>query len=429
MKRIFLIWPTDISKQSALYPPLGLASLASVLKQKNYQVKVIDLSFDEKWEQIRSLKEEGGIYGISFTSSLYNNAKKCVRIIRENDKNSKIVLGGPHASLLPEETLEDMGADIACIGEAEVTFPLVVETLQKGADLRSIKGIAFRDEDNKIVVNPEMEKIKDLDSFPFPDQSLFPYEKYFKEKGFRELSIITSRGCPGQCTFCQPTIEKMFGRKIRFSGSDYVVDQIRYLKEKFKLDFFVISDDTFITKKKRVLELCEKIVSEKINIFWRCQTRISLLDREIIRVMKRAGCFVIALGVGLIPGYARMMASQVLVAKETDYVMAEHSMGATNARILIRHIVPNCFSPILVMITLMMGTTILAEAGLSFIGIGITPPIPAWGSMVTDGRNYLLSNPMLSIAPGVAIMLLVFSFNMVGDGLRDALDPRLRGII
>ena len=138
---------------------------------------------------------------------------------------------------------------------------------------------------------------------------------------------------------------------------------------------------------------------------------------------------VIALGVGLIPGYARMMASQVLVAKETDYVMAGRSMGANNTRLLTRHIVPNCFSPILVMITMMMGTTILAEAGLSFIGIGITAPIPAWGGMVTDGRNYLLTNPMLSIAPGVAIMLLVFSFNMVGDGLRDALDPRLRGII
>jgi peptide/nickel transport system permease protein len=138
---------------------------------------------------------------------------------------------------------------------------------------------------------------------------------------------------------------------------------------------------------------------------------------------------VIALGFSLIPGYARMMTSQVLVAKETDYVMAEHSLGASHARIVIRHIVPNCFSPILVMITMMMGTTILAEAGLSFIGIGITPPTPAWGSMVTDGRNYLLSNPMLSIAPGVAIMLLVFSFNMVGDGLRDALDPRLRGVI
>lgn len=297
MKRIFLIWPTDISKQSALYPPLGLASLASVLKQKNHHVKVIDLSFDENWEQIRSLKEEGAVYGVSFTSSLYSNAKKCVRIIRENDKKSNIVLGGPHASLLPEETLKDIEADVVCIGEAEISFPLVVEALLNRIELKSIKGIAFRDNEGKIVVNPEMEKIKDLDSLPLPDQSLFPYEKYFKEKGFRELSIITSRGCPGQCTFCQPTIEKMFGRKIRFSGSDYVIDQIRYLKEIFKLDFFVISDDTFITNKKRVLELCEKIVSEKINIFWRCQTRISLLDREIIRAMKRAGCFVVALGV------------------------------------------------------------------------------------------------------------------------------------
>jgi peptide/nickel transport system permease protein/oligopeptide transport system permease protein len=138
---------------------------------------------------------------------------------------------------------------------------------------------------------------------------------------------------------------------------------------------------------------------------------------------------VIALGFGLIPGYARLMAAQVMVIKETDYVMAGHAMGASNWRIIMRHIVPNCFSPILVLMTMMMGTTILAEAGLSFIGIGITPPTPAWGSMVTDGRNYLLTNPALSVAPGVAIMLLVFSFNMVGDGLRDALDPRLRGVI
>jgi peptide/nickel transport system permease protein len=138
---------------------------------------------------------------------------------------------------------------------------------------------------------------------------------------------------------------------------------------------------------------------------------------------------VIALGIGLIPGYARLMASQVLVAKETDYVLAGHAMGAGNWRIIFRHIIPNCFSPILVLITMMMGTTILAEAGLSFIGIGITPPTPAWGAMVNDGYKYLLDHPILSIAPGVAIMLMVFSFNMVGDGLRDALDPRLRGVI
>jgi len=138
---------------------------------------------------------------------------------------------------------------------------------------------------------------------------------------------------------------------------------------------------------------------------------------------------VIALGIGLIPGYARMMMSQVLVAKGLDYVVAERSMGASNLRILLRHIVPNCFSPILVLVTMMMGTTILAEAGLSFLGIGITEPTPTWGSMVTNGRDYLLTNPVLSVAPGVAIMLVVFAFNMVGDGLRDALDPRLRGSV
>jgi peptide/nickel transport system permease protein len=138
---------------------------------------------------------------------------------------------------------------------------------------------------------------------------------------------------------------------------------------------------------------------------------------------------IIALGFGLIPGYARLMTSQVLVVKSLDYVMAARSMGDSNQRIILSHIVPNCFAPILVLVTMMMGTTILAEAGLSFLGIGVTPPTPAWGSMVTDGREYLLTNPILSVAPGVAIMLVVFAFNMVGDGLIDALDPRLRGIL
>lgn len=138
---------------------------------------------------------------------------------------------------------------------------------------------------------------------------------------------------------------------------------------------------------------------------------------------------IIALGTALIPTYARLMCAQVLSVKENDYVMAERTLGATHDRIMLRHIVPNCIPAIIVQITMMLGAVILAEAGLSFLGIGINQPTPAWGSMVNDGRDYLLSHPILSFAPGVAIMLLVFAFNMVGDGLRDALDPKLRGII
>ncbi len=123
------------------------------------------------------------------------------------------------------------------------------------------------------------------------------------------------------------------------------------------------------------------------------------------------------------------MCGLVLSAKENDYVLAERSMGSGDIRILFGHILPNCFPPIIVLITMQIGGAILAEAGLSYLGIGITPPAPSWGAMVSNGYKYLLTNPLISFAPGMAIMLVVFSFSMVGDGLRDALDPRLRGVI
>jgi peptide/nickel transport system permease protein len=137
----------------------------------------------------------------------------------------------------------------------------------------------------------------------------------------------------------------------------------------------------------------------------------------------------IALGVGLISVYARLMCGQVLSVRENDYVMAGQVIGASNLRVMLRHVLPNCFPPLIVMLTLNMGAAILAEAGLSFLGIGIEAPGAAWGSMVADGYQYLLTHPVLSFAPGFAIMLVVLAFNLVGDGLRDALDPRLRGMI
>jgi peptide/nickel transport system permease protein len=137
----------------------------------------------------------------------------------------------------------------------------------------------------------------------------------------------------------------------------------------------------------------------------------------------------VALGVAMLPGYARLMCGQVLSVRENDYVLAAHSEGAGSLRIMLGHVLPNCFPPLIVLMTMQIGAAILAEAGLSFLGIGIAPPAAAWGLMVSEGRMYLMSNPLLSFAPGLAIMLVVFAFNMIGDGFRDALDPRLRGIL
>jgi peptide/nickel transport system permease protein len=137
----------------------------------------------------------------------------------------------------------------------------------------------------------------------------------------------------------------------------------------------------------------------------------------------------IAVSFALLPGYIRLICGQVLSVKENDYVMAARSVGVSKTGIMFRHILPNCLSPLIVQMSMMMGLAILIEASLSFLGLGIKPPSAAWGSMVYDGYKYLVMRPILSVAPGLAIMLVVFAFNMIGDGLRDALDPRLRGTL
>jgi len=136
---------------------------------------------------------------------------------------------------------------------------------------------------------------------------------------------------------------------------------------------------------------------------------------------------IFALAVGGIAGKCRLMCAQTLTIKQNDYVLAARAMGMGNVRMLLTQILPNAFPPLLVVITMQLGTVILGEAALSFLGVGILPPTPAWGRMVNEGYRFLLTNPLLSIAPGLAIMLVVFGFNMAGDGLRDAIDPRLRG--
>jgi peptide/nickel transport system permease protein len=138
---------------------------------------------------------------------------------------------------------------------------------------------------------------------------------------------------------------------------------------------------------------------------------------------------IVALAIAGVAGQCRMMCGMAMTIKQNDYMVAGRSLGASDLRLMLRHIFPNAFPPLLVMITMNVGMVILSEAALSFLGIGIVSPTIAWGSMINDGYKYLLTNPVLSFAPGLAIMMVVFGFNMVGDGLRDSLDPKLRGTL
>jgi ABC-type dipeptide/oligopeptide/nickel transport system permease subunit len=137
----------------------------------------------------------------------------------------------------------------------------------------------------------------------------------------------------------------------------------------------------------------------------------------------------IILGLTVVPYYIRMMRGQALSVKELDYIMFATTQGAKDFYIMIKHVLPNSVSPIIVLMTQMVGMTILMESGLSFLGVGIKVPTASWGSMVSDGKAYLIVNPAVAIVPGICIAILVVCLNVIGDGVRDALDPKLRGEI
>ncbi|NOZ50109.1 MAG: ABC transporter permease [Chloroflexi bacterium] len=133
-----------------------------------------------------------------------------------------------------------------------------------------------------------------------------------------------------------------------------------------------------------------------------------------------------AIAIVNIPTYARVIRASVLSVREEEYITAALSIGAGHRRILLQHVLPNAFPPLIVLATLGIGTAILETAGLSFLGLGSQPPDPEWGAMLASERNQVFSAPHLVFLPGLAIMLTVLGFNLLGDGLRDALDPRLR---
>lgn len=134
----------------------------------------------------------------------------------------------------------------------------------------------------------------------------------------------------------------------------------------------------------------------------------------------------IAVGISAVPRYARIVRSSVLSLREMEFVEAARAVGSSDLRIILKHIIPNSMAPIIVQSTLGVASAILNAAGLSFIGLGIQPPYPEWGAMLSGGRQYIRDYPHLTLYPGLAIMITILALNFLGDGLRDALDPKLK---
>lgn len=153
--------------------------------------------------------------------------------------------------------------------------------------------------------------------------------------------------------------------------------------------------------------------------FFLLLTIVSILNRSIFNIM-------LVIGLTSWPGLARMVRGQILSLREQEFTEAARALGASDSRIIFRHILPNAMAPIIVSATLRIGGAILSESGLSFLGLGVPEPYPSWGSILNAGRVYLTKAPWITTLAGIFIFITVLAFNYVGDGLRDALDPRLK---
>ncbi len=173
--------------------------------------------------------------------------------------------------------------------------------------------------------------------------------------------------------------------------------------------------------------IIDDIISSVMNIMFSFP---SLLFAIAIMAVLGPSLYNIFLALGIInwPTVARLVRGETLSLKKRDFVEASRALGVHNISIIFKHILPNCLGPIIVVATLGIADAILTEATLSFLGLGIQPPTPSWGSMLSRGREYIWSAPHLVVFPGLAILITVLGFNLLGDGLRDVLDPRLKNI-
>jgi peptide/nickel transport system permease protein len=160
-------------------------------------------------------------------------------------------------------------------------------------------------------------------------------------------------------------------------------------------------------------------IYQSIPMFLLCVTFAAVLGPSLRNA-------IIAIGISMVPGFARLMRASILSVREMEYVKAAKSINASSVRIIVKHIIPNAIAPLIVSITMGIGSSALAGAGLSFIGLGVQPPIPEWGGMISDARNFMRDHGTLALYPGICVMVTVLAFNLLGDGLRDALDPRLK---
>jgi radical SAM superfamily enzyme YgiQ (UPF0313 family) len=284
-------------------PSLGILFLAAATGHNGFPSALADaaalgLSSDELLKRVAS--ERPDVLGISATTFSIQHAAAFASRVRSVFPRILVVIGGPHVSAAPRETMERFPQfDVAVVGEGEETIVELLKALDGAIPLDGISGIVYRDSD-RVIPTGRRPFIGDLDQLPYPAWDLlegFP-GRYppatFKVKKLPAASLVTSRGCPNRCIFCDRSV---FGSNCHAFSAEYVLGMIRHLAEKYGVREFSFEDDTFITFKKRLADICQGIIDLGLDISWTCLGRVNSIDPENLALMKRAGCWQISFGI------------------------------------------------------------------------------------------------------------------------------------
>lgn len=283
-------------KVGSCLPSLGLAYIAAVVEKAGHEASILDctaekIALNDIENKLRTYKEPDFI-GLTATTALITNALKVAETAKKLFPEAKVIMGGVHPTVMPDEVLSDPNVDFVARDEAEMTFLDIVNSKQP----KDILGLSYKDE-NGIHHNPDRPLIKNLDDIPPPAYHLLPMDKYYPAIGnykrLPAMSIFATRGCPGRCTFCH----RAFRGVVRPRSARNIIDEIKILQKNYGIKEINFYDDTFTLFKKIVREFCEIIIDEKIDLTWSCFTRVDYVDYDTLKIMKKAGCHLILFGV------------------------------------------------------------------------------------------------------------------------------------
>ena len=296
MTSVLLIYPyfrPKHDRSTFRFPPLGLGYIASSLRSAGCSPELLDCTFLDKDDALkRALDVDADIVGIYSMITMREESLQFARHLR--GRCGLLIAGGPLPSSDPGAFLSDF--DVVVIGEGEQAAAEILKAYESGSDLRSIKGIAYR-QDGRVVLTPKRELENDLDKIAFPARDLFPNQMYIdhwkKRFGYSTTTVITTRGCPFSCEFCSNAV---FGVSYRERSQKNVLDEVEEALS-FGYDRIHFADDVFTLNRKRLLHFCDEIISRGLDFPWECLGRVDSIDNAVAKAMKRAGCRRIFFGI------------------------------------------------------------------------------------------------------------------------------------